>query len=98
MHIITRARLVAFWTLHPPAKGPMNAWEKTIEHASFKNFDDVRNTYNSADMAYGHVAFNVNSYRIIADIRYKTQKVYIIEVFTHADYDKWCKQMRKGNK
>jgi mRNA interferase HigB len=96
MHVITRSRLRDFWIEHPPAKGPMSAWHTIVENAQFTDFASVRNTFNSADLVKGHVVFNVNSYRIVADVRYQWGKVFILEVMTHAEYELWTKRMRKG--
>lgn len=34
--------------------------------------------------------FNIkgNSYRLIARVNYRTQRVFILHILTHADYDK----------
>lgn len=73
----------------------MEAWHTVVEKATFTCFADVRNTYNSADQVGEAVVFNVNSYRIVAAIRYVARRVYIQHVYTHAEYDKWSKAQRK---
>ena len=90
MHVISRKKLRDFWTKHPQAKGPLNAWYKIAKKARWEKFADVRNDYASADAVGRFVVFNVggNKYRIIAEINYGRQKVFIRHVFTHGEYDK----------
>jgi mRNA interferase HigB len=87
-----------FWEQHPRAKGPMSTWHAIVEEASFTNFASVRSTFNSADMAAGYVVFDVNSFRIIADIHYDAGRIYIRHVFTHGAYELWTQSMRGQRK
>lgn len=99
MHIISRKMLVDFWLKHPPAKNPMEAWHKAVEHASWGNFADIRNTFNSADKAGELVVFNVGAgYRIVAAVHFNRHKVYLQHVFTHTEYDEWNEQQRKRSR
>ncbi|HEY1395577.1 type II toxin-antitoxin system HigB family toxin [Roseateles sp.] len=95
MHILSKSRLREFWEVHPPAKGPMEAWHAVVERAAFTCFADVPNTYNSADQVGDAIVFNVNSYRIVASVRYLARRVFISHVFTHAECEKWSKAQRK---
>lgn len=58
--------------------------------ADWKTFADVRATFRSADVYGDCTIFDVgnNKYRLIAWVSYKTHKVYIRSVLTHAEYDK----------
>ncbi len=57
-----------------------------------------RRQFQSADYVAPYTVFNVggNSYRLIALIRYDTRQIYIRGVVTHADYDRWCDDYRRG--
>lgn len=51
----------------------------------------MRKTFNSADqVADNKVVFNIggNKYRLIALAAYRSQRLYVLWVGTHADYDK----------
>jgi mRNA interferase HigB len=37
-----------------------------------------------------------NNFRVIAAIHYNRQTLYIREVLTHAEYDRWTKAYRSG--
>jgi mRNA interferase HigB len=49
------------------------------------------------DYGAPYTVFDVggNSFRVIAVIHYNRQKLYIREVFTHAEYDRWSKALRR---
>jgi mRNA interferase HigB len=89
MHVISRKRLADFWSVHTPAKGPLSKWHTVAEAARWTCFDDVRRTYNSADVVGDYVVFNVNNYRVITTVRYRFSRVFIAKVLTHSEYDKW---------
>lgn len=89
MHVITRKRLQEFWAIHAQAKGPLEKWHSTVSRARWTCFDDVKRTYNSADVVGDFVVFNVNSFRIIATVRFQYGRVFISKVMTHSEYDKW---------
>lgn len=91
MNVIARRTLVQFWTRHPAAKAPLEAWYGVTEGANWASFADVRNTFNSADsVGGGKVVFNVggNNYRLVGLIGYRTKRVFVLWIGTHAEYDK----------
>lgn len=90
MHVIAKPALVDFWTIHQPAEKPLQAWYHTMESEVFTDFNDLHNTFPSADLVDGLTVFNIggNKYRLIAAIHYNRRKVYIRSVLTHAEYDR----------
>ena len=90
MHVIAKPALVEFWTNHPDAEGPLQAWYRVMEQEVFTDFNELRETFASADYADGLTVFNIggNKYRLIAAIHYNRHKVYIRAVLTHAEYDR----------
>lgn len=75
----------------------MSGWCKVVENASFLNFADVRETFNSADKVSKFVVFDVgDGFRIVTAIHFNRGKVYIRHVFTHPEYDRWSDKQRKG--
>ena len=94
MHVISLKRLREFWHAHPDAEKSLRAWHQTTEHAEWDNFEDVRGVFGKRVDRVGKFAvFDIggNKYRLIAAIHYDRQKVYVRNVFTHAEYDldKW---------
>jgi mRNA interferase HigB len=90
MHIISRKRLKDFWEVHPQAESPLSACYQAAKAATWKSFDDVRETFRSADQVGDAIVFNIggNKYRLIVKAEYKFGRLYIREVLTHADYSK----------
>lgn len=96
MHIIAKKALEDFWRRQPTARPALEAWYKIASRSNFAGFADVRRTFQAADYVSPFTVFDVggNKFRIIAAIHYNRQKIYIRHVFTHAEYDRWCKQQR----
>ena len=90
MHILSRKRLLEFSQEHADASTPLDNWYRVAKGASWRNLDEVRQVYPSADAVGNFTVFNIkgNDYRLIVDIVYSTQRIYIKYVLTHAEYDK----------
>ena len=94
-NVISKRRLREFWSRHPDAETPLTDWHKTARKAEWRKLNDVQKTYSSADSVKGRsgrnvVVFNIggNKYRLIADILYDAQVIYICAVLTHAEYNR----------
>ena len=55
-----------------------------------ENLVDIQNIYANAEAVGNFTVFNIkgNNYRLIVDIIYSTQRIYIKYIQTHAEYDK----------
>jgi mRNA interferase HigB len=75
---------------HADSRSSLESWYRITRKAAWQNFADVRETFNSADIYKCCTIFDIggNKYRLIAYVDYETQTVSIVEVLTHADYDK----------
>jgi len=98
MRIISRSALVDFWNIHPEAKDKLEAWYRTCKTCSAGSFHELKQTFQTAD--YVPKLFTVfdvggNDYRIVTVIHYDKQRVFVREVFTHTQYDRWTKQNRR---
>ncbi|HCL66263.1 MAG TPA: type II toxin-antitoxin system HigB family toxin [Rhizobium sp.] len=96
MNVIAKSALVRFWERQPSglprkaAQAAMTEWYTTASEASWSHFDELRKTFNSADyVADGKVVFDVggNKYRIVGLVAYRTKRIFILFVGTHAEYD-----------
>lgn len=90
MRILTRRRLLEFCKIYRDAEVSLNSWYRIAKSAEWKNLAEVRQSCSSADSVGNFTVFNIkgNNYRLIVDIIYSTQRIYIKYVLTHAEYDK----------
>lgn len=74
----------------------MEAWYRLVKASSHLSFGEVKRTFSTADYVPPFVVFDVggNNFRVIAAIHYDRQKLYVREVFTHSEYDRWSKSYR----
>jgi mRNA interferase HigB len=90
MRIIAKSTLRAFWERHPDAEEALQAWYDDTERAIWRTPAEIRMRYPGASfLANNRVIFNIrgNHYRLVVQIHYNTQIVYIRFVGTHSDYD-----------
>ena len=75
---------------HARSRSSLNLWRETTLRVIWRNFDDVRKTFRSADIYGDCVIFDIggNNYRLIAEIDYEAEQVSIGKIMTHAEYDK----------
>lgn len=73
----------------------MRDWYRTALKATWRHLQDVRADYSHADpvvVASGRtvIVFNIcgNRYRLVADILFRVQVIYVCTVLTHAEYSK----------
>ncbi|HLW67688.1 MAG TPA: type II toxin-antitoxin system HigB family toxin [Gemmataceae bacterium] len=90
MRVFSKKKLREFSEANPKAKAPLEAWYQIAKHAEWRNFAEVRQSFNSADLVGKFVVFNIggNKYRLIAAIHFNRGRLYIRHVLTHAEYDK----------
>ena len=91
MHVVAVKALREFWEHHADAQPALRAWYREAKGASWKSFQDIKQSHRSADCLPGHrVVFDIkgNSYRLVVRIHYNTGRVYIRFIGTHAAYDK----------
>ena len=90
MRVITRKAIVSFGKLHPDALSALDAWYRTALRARWRSLVETREDFPHADLVGSRTVFNIggNKYRLIARVNYRTQRVFIRAILTHAEYDK----------
>lgn len=94
MRVISKARLRQFWQSpgHIDSEGPLKAWYNHVNHKTVEwhSWGDVKADYSSASIVGNCVVFNIggNKYRLVVRILYVSQKVFVLKVMTHPEYDK----------
>jgi mRNA interferase HigB len=92
MRVIKRGALVQFWQKHSDAKSSLEAWYGVMRGATWKTPAELRQVYANADLVGRRTVFNIagNKYRLIARVNYQTQRVFVLYILTHAEYDRWA--------
>lgn len=93
MRVISKARLRRFWEApdQDEAEGPLRAWYTHVgkKAVAWRGWGDVKADFGKASLVGNCVVFNIggNKYRLVTRIFYRSQKVYVLKVMTHAEYD-----------
>lgn len=91
MRIITEEPLKEYIKLHPDTETALKAWVKTVKNSDWKNFADIKKSFNSVDnVGNQHYFFNIrgNNHRLVVVIKFNIKWVYIRFIGTHEEYDK----------
>lgn len=91
MHIIARPIVKAYAERHPDSADALDDWYRSLKHGAFANFVELRAVYPSCDLISGNIfVFNIggNKTRLVAAIKFESQTLYILDILTHAEYDK----------
>lgn len=97
MKIYGSEKLIDFVQLYPRAQAPLERWQFLVHIANWENFSKLKEAFRSADYFEGFVIFDIggNKFRLIADVLYDKQSLYVQQILTHEEYDK-NKWKRKG--
>jgi len=93
MRVISKSRLRDFWEQpeHIDAERPLRAWYTHVSNktVSWQAWADVKADFASASIVGNCVVFNIggNKFRLITRVLYPSQKVFILKVMTHDEYD-----------
>ena len=92
MRVIKRSVLLEFGEDHSQARVPLAHWYHIVKEGKWERPADVKRIFgNTVDFAANDRAvFDIkgNTYRLIAEINYRRQIVFIRFLGTHAEYDK----------
>src|SRR5688572_21415027 len=90
MIIITKGAIHKFVIKHPRSAVPLNDWFEEAAQASWKNFQEVKSTFNTVDfIGQDRYVFDIggNNFRLIAMIHFNIRTLYIRAILTHNEYD-----------
>ncbi len=90
MHVITRPKLLKAGAKYSELSGPLDVWYRLTKRADWKGLDDLRKDFPSADGVSEFTVFNIkgNQFRLIAEVNYRSGRVCIRHVLTHAEFTK----------
>lgn len=93
MRVISRSRLRRFWAgaKCSDSEGPLKAWYAHVSSrpVAWRSWSDVKAMFSTASIVGNCIVFNIggNKYRLVTRVLYPSQKVFILKVMTHSEYD-----------
>ncbi len=91
MRIISKRPLQLFWEGHPSAEQPLKSWFDEAMKAAWNSPNELKLQFGNASIISDkRVVFNIhgNSFRLVVDIEFRLQIIFIVWVGTHQEYDK----------
>ena len=91
MRVVAKKALRDFWLMHNDAEDQLKTWYKEASGAQWATPNDIKAAYAKASiLKNGRVVFNIcgNKYRLVVDINYVRQWVFIRFIGSHEAYDK----------
>ena len=76
---------------HRAAEAPLKDWIAKTKAAQWENNADVKKTFNRADhLGQQKFIFNIggNNFRMAAMVWIESDRVYVLKLMTHAEYNK----------
>lgn len=95
MRVTARKKVRDYGEANTQAKEELNVWYAKAELADWSNLNELKEDMPATDyIGNDRYVFNIkgNHYRLIAMIFFKTKRVYIRDIFTHAEYSKLTKK------
>jgi len=93
MRVIAKSTLKKFWGIpaYSDSQAPIESWYEEAIKAHWESPQAIKNQYANASICKNNrVVFNIggNKYRLIVEIQYQANIVWVKFVGTHAQYDK----------
>lgn len=91
MRVFSRKAINDFCKSHASSAESLQDWHKLTENVQWENFEELRNTFPSADLIKDDLfVFNVNgnNCRVVVRINFGRKTIFIKDILTHAEYNK----------
>jgi mRNA interferase HigB len=90
MRIVKRGALERFWRIHPDSKPSLEPWYSVVRAATWQTPAEIKQVYHNGDVVGRRTVFNIagNKYRLIARVNYRSQRVFVLFLLTHAEYER----------
>lgn len=87
MHIITQKRIWEAKAKYPESSGSLDGWYRVMKKNEFKSFAELKRIFKSVDKVEDLYVFNIggNKLRLIANVHFLSQKLYVRYVLTHKE-------------
>lgn len=105
MRIIAIQTLKSYWSEYPECEQSLKSWIREIRHAKWMSPNELKSSFGHASVITGkRIVFNIagNNNRLIVDIEFNLQLVFVVWFGTHHEYDqidaKTVKYVRSNKK
>ena len=91
MKVYGEAVLAKFAGRHAAARKPLQRFLEIARGADWPHFPALKQTFPATDLGRktGKAIFDIggNKFRLIAKVSYEKEKVYVLRILTHKEYD-----------
>ena len=91
--MISRRAIREFAKIHPDSLPSLSNWYTVARRAEWKTFVELSTDFSAANQVGRRTVFNVGGgkYRLIARVNFGKQRLYVLFVMKHSDYnrDRW---------
>jgi mRNA interferase HigB len=100
--IVSPKRIRDYARRFPTAEPSLRHWLQTTKRSEWRNAAELKTTFNDVDsvtVESGRTVyiFNIerNRHRLIAAIHFNTQRVYVLRILSHKEYDRdqWKREL-----
>jgi mRNA interferase HigB len=90
MNVISRKTLERFWAGHSDARDQLATWHRDTRKAKWQRWADVLHDHPQASYYKCCLVFNIcgNKYRLVVRRAANWKTLFVVGVFTHAEYDR----------
>jgi mRNA interferase HigB len=90
LHVISYRTLRDFAYEYSESLEPLKTWHKVASKARWLDITEMKSVYPHADAVGKCTVFNVggNNFRLVVQIDFEAQVVYVEKVMTHAEYSR----------
>ena len=92
VRVISPKRIREVISEHPDWETSLLSWHKIARDAHWRHFEDIKQAWSAVDKVGSCVVFDIagNKARLISRIFYgpHVQRVYILHILSHAEYDR----------
>ena len=88
MRVVSYKAIRIFCEEYPDARPALDHWYKVAKRATWGNFVEVKQSFNTADYVAPRVVFDIggNKYRLIAEINFCRRVLFVRGIMTHKEY------------
>lgn len=90
MHVISQKRIKEAKINFPETAHALDGWYRVMRKNQFNNFSELKNFFRSVDKVGAFTVFDIggNKLRLIANIHFNRQRIYIRYILSHKDYER----------